>query len=67
MANRYVESWLRQAEHELEAARQNLGLAGHDTCVVLCQQAVEKALNSGDTILNYWANPKFNAHRTRVQ
>lgn len=46
MANRYVESWMRQAEHDLESAQGNFGLGSFDTCVVLCQQAVEKALKA---------------------
>ena len=46
MANRYVQSWMAQAQHDMQIARRNLGASIYDDCVVHCQQAVEKALKA---------------------
>ncbi|MGD8240927.1 MAG: HEPN domain-containing protein, partial [Armatimonadota bacterium] len=46
MANRYVQSWMKQAEHDLETARTSFGADIYDACVIQCQQAVEKALKA---------------------
>ncbi len=44
--NESVERWLRQAEHDLESAEKNFGIELYDVCLILCQQAVEKALKA---------------------
>ena len=37
---------VKQALHDLENAKKNLGMEIYDVCLVLCQQAVEKMLKA---------------------
>jgi HEPN domain-containing protein len=38
--------WLMQARHDLESARKNHAIELYDVAIVLCQQALEKALKA---------------------
>jgi HEPN domain-containing protein len=38
----FVQQWTEQAAHDLEAARTLLQAGYYDTCIVQCQQSVEK-------------------------
>ena len=49
---RFVQQWTEQAAHDLEAARSNRQNGFYDTCIVLCQQSVEKYLKA------LWAHQK---------
>jgi HEPN domain-containing protein len=44
--NQFVQQWIEQAEHDLEAARANRAMGFYDTCIVLCQQSAEKYLKA---------------------
>jgi HEPN domain-containing protein len=39
-----VVRWTAQAEHDLEVARKNYSIEVYDLAIVMCEQAVEKAL-----------------------
>jgi len=41
-----VQSWIKQADHDLKMAEGNLQMEGYDVCLVLCQQAIEKYLKA---------------------
>jgi|FaiFalFF_MnMetaG_3_1042247.scaffolds.fasta_scaffold22977_2 HEPN domain-containing protein len=42
-----AERWYKQALHDLEMARRNLGIEGYDVAAFLAHQAVEKLLKAG--------------------
>lgn len=37
-----ISNWLKQADHDLEAAANNIAIKAYDVAAFLCQQAVEK-------------------------
>lgn len=37
-----INNWLKQAEHDLDAAAKNIDIKAYDVAAFLCQQAVEK-------------------------
>lgn len=41
-----LEWWVKQAEHDLGAAKTNRASGLHDVCALMCQQAVEKLLKA---------------------
>ncbi len=41
-----VERWMKQAEHNLEVARKNFDIKVYDLAIVMCEQALEKALKA---------------------
>lgn len=42
----FVQQWVDQAAHDLAAARSLRQSGFHDTCIVLCEQSVEKYLKA---------------------
>jgi HEPN domain-containing protein len=42
----FVQQWIDQAAHDLEAARVNRQAGFYDVCIVLCQQSGEKYLKA---------------------
>jgi HEPN domain-containing protein len=42
----FVQQWIDQAAHDLEAARANRQIGFYDTSIVLCQQSAEKYLKA---------------------
>ena len=46
MMDNQVQRWLDQARHDLESARKSQTVALPDVALILCQQAVEKALKA---------------------
>ena len=44
--SQFVQQWVQQAAHDLDAARSNRQHGFYDTCIVLCQQSVEKYLKA---------------------
>jgi HEPN domain-containing protein len=44
--SQFVDLWVQQAAHDLEAARSNRLNGFYDTCIVLCQQSAEKYLKA---------------------
>ena len=44
--SQFVQQWTDQAAHDLEAARSNRQNGFYDTCIILCQQSVEKYLKA---------------------
>jgi HEPN domain-containing protein len=48
----FVQQWTEQAEYDLEAARALRQAGYYDTCIVRCQQSVEKYLKA------LWAHQK---------
>jgi HEPN domain-containing protein len=44
--SQFVQQWVQQAAHDLEAARSIRQNGFYDTCVILCQPSVEKYLKA---------------------
>jgi HEPN domain-containing protein len=44
--SQFVQQWVQQAAHDLEAARTLRQTGYHDTCIVQCQQSGEKYLKA---------------------
>jgi len=44
--SQFVQQWVLQAAHDLEAARSNRQNGFYDTCIVLCEQSGEKYLKA---------------------
>jgi HEPN domain-containing protein len=54
-----LEWWVKQAEHDLGAAKTNRANGLHDVCALMCQQSAEKILKALYMKLNQATPPKI--------